>query len=183
MLLQLLFHPLDGVVDGFGGLLEELADLLVGEALQVQAQDLLLEGGQLLLDVPGHGLHVLPADEHLLRVADAHAREHVHEGPVRRPGLVDRLVEGHVGVERLMLLAGGALDGGQDLAGDAQLRKAAEGGVLGGVVLADGLIEAQHPLLDQVLVVRAHQEENGSARASRRQQGAPPRSSRTVPAS
>ena len=36
--------------------LEELADLLVGEALQVQAQDLLLEGGQLLLDVPGHGL-------------------------------------------------------------------------------------------------------------------------------
>ena len=43
----------------------------------------------------------------------------------------------------------GHLNGDLDLGGQG----------LGGVVLADSLIEAQHPLLDQVLVVRAHQEE------------------------
>ena len=44
MLLQLLLHPLDGVVDGLGGLVQVLADLLIGEALEIQAQDLLFQG-------------------------------------------------------------------------------------------------------------------------------------------
>ena len=38
MLLQLFLHPLDGFVDGLGGLAEQLADLLIGQAPQVQSR-------------------------------------------------------------------------------------------------------------------------------------------------
>ena len=52
----------------------------------------------------------------------------------------------------------GGLDGGDDLPRDAELRKRAEGGELVRPEVAYGLEQPDHPLLDDVLVVRADQE-------------------------
>ena len=68
------------------------------------------------------------------------------------------MAEAQVGVERHVLLPGGRLDGGDDLPGDAQLGEAAEGGVAAVLVVADGLVQADIALLDQVVAVAAGQE-------------------------
>ena len=57
-----------------------------------------------------------------------------------------------------MLLAGGGLDGGDDLAGDAQLGEGPERRLPLGPVVADGLEQADHPLLLEVVEVAAGDE-------------------------
>ena len=54
-----------------------------------------------------------------------------------------------------MLLAGRGLDGRDDLAGDTQFRKRAEAAQPLGLVVADGLEQADHALLHDVLMVRS----------------------------
>ena len=56
-----------------------------------------------------------------------------------------------------MLFSGSRFDSRQDLPGNAQLRKAAEGCIFTGIVFTHGLIAAQHPLLHQVFMVCTHQ--------------------------
>src|SRR3954466_74607 len=61
-----------------------------------------------------------------------------------------------------MLLPRRGLDRGDDLARDAQLGKGAEGRLQVGVVVADRLVEADHPFLDDVLAVGADEEVGAS---------------------
>ena len=57
-----------------------------------------------------------------------------------------------------MLVAARGLHGGDDLAGDAELREVAEARLAVGAEVADRLVEADEPLLDQVLRVAAEHE-------------------------
>ena len=57
-----------------------------------------------------------------------------------------------------MLLAGSGFDGRDNLALYAQLGKGAERGLLIRLIIADGLVKADHPLLHQILPVRADEE-------------------------
>ena len=68
------------------------------------------------------------------------------------------LAERDVAVQRLVLVAGRGLDRGDDLARDAELRERAEGRVLVGPEVAHGLVEADQPLLDQVVGLAAGDE-------------------------
>ena len=56
-----------------------------------------------------------------------------------------------------MLFARRALDRGDDLPGDAQLRKRAKRRLLAELIVANGLVQADHALLDDVLAVGADQ--------------------------
>jgi hypothetical protein len=64
-------------------------------------------------------------------------------------------------VQRRVLVARSRLDGGDDLARDAQLREVAEARLAVGAVVADRLVEADQPLLDEVLAVAAREEVGG----------------------
>src|SRR5581483_3056483 len=59
---------------------------------------------------------------------------------------------------RLVLLAGGRLDGGDDLAGDAELGEGPEGGLPVGPEVTHGLEEADHPFLLDVVGVGPDEE-------------------------
>src|SRR3954453_6430251 len=69
--------------------------------------------------------------------------------------------EGHVAVERRVLVAGGRLHRGDDLPGDAQLREVAERGLAVRAEVADRLVEPDEALLDEVLGVAADEEVGG----------------------
>ena len=69
--------------------------------------------------------------------------------------VVDRLVQRDVLVERNVLLPRRRLDRGDDLTRDAQLGERAKARKLIGFEVAHGLVEADHPFLDDVFAVRA----------------------------
>src|SRR5581483_1184373 len=60
--------------------------------------------------------------------------------------------------ERGVLVAGGGLDRGDDLAGDAELGEVPEARLPIGPVVPDRLVQPHQPLLDQVVAVTAGQE-------------------------
>ena len=72
--------------------------------------------------------------------------------------VVNGPVQGNVAVQGNVLLPGGGFDGGNDLAGDAQFREGPEGGKLIFPEIPDGLIQADHALLHDVLMIRADEE-------------------------
>jgi hypothetical protein len=92
------------------------------------------------------------------RVGDVVLAQQVLDRPlvlaVAAPYARDR----HVLVEGLVLLAGGGLDGGDDLAGDAQLGEGPERRLAVGPEVAHRLVEADHALLLDVVGVGADEE-------------------------
>jgi hypothetical protein len=96
-------------------------------------------------------------DHQLLGIGHFDAADDVQQRPVRVL-VIDRLVERDVRVERDVLLAGRGLDGGDDLSGDAQLGERPERRELVAPEVADRLIEAYHPFLDDILAIRPDQE-------------------------
>ena len=97
-------------------------------------------------------MHARPG-QHLVQ------RGHVLAGPGGRGG------EGHVLVQRRVLVARGGLHGGDDLARDAQLGKVAKARLAVASEVADGLVEADEPLLDEVVGVAAGEEVGGRLQA------------------
>src|SRR5206468_3598926 len=69
-----------------------------------------------------------------------------------------RAGEGHVAVERRVLVARRRLDRGDDLPGDAQLREVAKARLAVRAVVADGLVEPDQSFLDEVVAVASGQE-------------------------
>ena len=126
--------------------------LLVGLALQVGRQHPALEIAQVLPDALPHREGGFLADDELFGVGDLDAADHVEEGPVGVL-IVDRLVERDVRVERDVLLPRRGLDRGDDLAGDAQLGERPERRQLLPPEVPNGLVEADHPLLDDILAI------------------------------
>jgi hypothetical protein len=68
------------------------------------------------------------------------------------------MAEGDVRVQRIVLEPRRRLDRRDDLARHAQLGKAAERGLLVGPEVAHGLVQADHPFLDEVVAVAAREE-------------------------
>jgi hypothetical protein len=68
------------------------------------------------------------------------------------------VAERDVRVQRRVLEAGRRLDRGDDLAGDAELREAAERRLLVGAEVAHRLVEADQALLQQIVGVAAGEE-------------------------
>ena len=64
-----------------------------------------------------------------------------------------------------VLVAGGGLHGGDDLAGDAELGEVAKARLAVGAEVADGLVEAHQPLLDEVFGVSPGEEVGGGLQA------------------
>ena len=122
-LFQLVLDALERIVDALDVPAEHLCDLLIALAVQVCGEHPALERGKRLVDAAFDAHIALLADEQLLRIGAAPLGDHVKERAVALL-LVDRLVEGDVGVERDVLLPRRRLDGGDDLPGDAQLREA-----------------------------------------------------------
>ena len=61
-------------------------------------------------------------------------------------------------VERRVLVARRRLDGGDDLAGDAELGEVAEARLAIAAIVADRLVEPDQPLLDEVVGVATGEE-------------------------
>src|SRR4029077_3494933 len=97
--------------------------------------------------------------DHHRRLVHRRARERVAERALAVRVLARRgMAERDVRVERRVLVARRGLDRGDDLAGHAQLREAPERRPLLGPEVADRLVEADEPLLDEVLGVAAGEE-------------------------
>ena len=131
---------------------------MVALAVGVQAQHLSLELRQQLveggLDVP----ELLRRDHDLGRVEDAGPREHVHQDAVRVLLRRQWLGQRDVGVERLVLLAPCAADRRDELARDADVGEGPERRLLVRLEISDGLVQADHRLLEDVVALGADQE-------------------------
>ena len=89
------------------------------------------------------------------------ASQHVQQGPLLA-FFEYRLIQGHIAVQRPVLLPGGTFDGRDDLPVHADFREHFERGLFAGLVIPDGFEEANHPFLDDVLLLCSHQEIPGS---------------------
>jgi hypothetical protein len=137
---------------------EALGDLLVGATVEVAGEDLALELGQHRLEALDEAAQLLGRDHLRGRVLDARAREDLLQGRLafaaggRRGREADRLVQ------RRMLVAARGLDRRDHLPGDAELREVAEARLAVGPKVADRLVEADQPFLDEVVRLPAEQE-------------------------
>src|SRR5918999_2695673 len=156
--LHLSLDPLDGVVDRFDVTVEVQADLLVRLALDVHVQDLRLEVRQDLGEGQLYASQFVVGDHQVRRIRRLGASQHVLKHIVVLLAACDGLLERDVGVEGNVLLTGRSLHGSDDLAGDAELGEPSERRLLRRVEVADGLEQPDHPLLDDVILVRAGQE-------------------------
>ena len=131
---------------------QQLRDFLIAFPIHKGLQHLAFQIGKQLVDLGLNAGQILLADVEILRVSHP-ALDHIQQ---RAIGffIIEGLIEGNVAIEGHMLLPGGRLNGGDDLALHAQLRKGAEGGQAVGLKIPDGLIQADHPLLHNVLVIR-----------------------------
>src|SRR5262249_53573603 len=68
------------------------------------------------------------------------------------------VAKGHVCVQRCVLEPCRGLDRGDDLPGDAQLGETPERGLLVRAIVSNRLVEADHPLLDEIVAVAAGEE-------------------------
>ena len=158
---DLALDPLQRVVDGLGVAGEALAHLLVGVAVEIQREHATLQLGQGAREAAHQRAQLLGGDDLVDGIVHGGAwqhlveRGHVFAGSGRCGG------EGHVLVQRRVLVARGRLHGSDDLARDAQLGKVAEAGLAIGAKVADRLVQTHEPLLDEVIGVAPGQEVRG----------------------
>src|SRR6478735_8711909 len=155
---DLALHALEGVVDGLAVAADALPHLLVGVAVEVEGQHAGLEIAE------GTGQAV---DQRAQLLGRDHLVDGVERGRARQDPVEGRLAVGRAGrrarerdvlVQRRVLVAGRRLDRGDDLARDAELGEVAEARLAVGPVVADGLVETDEPLLDQIVRVSPGQE-------------------------
>ena len=137
-------------------------DLPVGQALEVEGQDLGFQVGQSCPDRLLQRAEIFRVDDSVLRVAlgrrGAKTLEILmsqNEGRIKRNGFVQRGV----------LSARSGPDHREQAAADAGGGEGAEPGAPAGVLLPDGRDEADHPLLDEIFAVSPRQKERAGAHA------------------
>src|ERR671935_336869 len=154
--------PLDAlkrIVDRLRVAAERGGHLLVRRALEVELERVGLELRKARTEREDEALKLLCRDHADRRIVDARSRERVAERHVGVRVLPRRRVrERDVRVQRGVLEACRRLDRRDDLAGDAELGEAPERRLLVVTEVADGLVEADQPFLDQILRVAARQE-------------------------
>ena len=162
---DLALDPLQRVVYRLRVAHQPLADLLIGVAVQIQRQHAALELGQRTREAPHQRAQLLRGDHLVDRVVHGRAGQHLVErghvlaSPGRRGG------EGDVLVQRRVLVAGGGLHRRDDLPRDAQLGEVAKARLAVGAKVADRLIQAEEPLLDEIVGVAPGEEVGGGLQA------------------
>src|SRR3954462_12589871 len=126
--------------------------------VEVERQHRALELRQHAREARHEAVQLLTRDHLVHRIVGHRAGQHLVERRLAVAGRRRRGRERHVLVERRVLVAGRGLDRGDDLPRDAQLREVAERGFAVGPVVANGLVEADQALLDQVVRVAAGKE-------------------------
>src|SRR6185436_15323909 len=155
---HLALDALQGVVDRLGIAVQQITDLLVAAALEIAGQHLRLETRERAPQALEQALKLLGGDHAAGGIVHGRAGQGVAERAVGLRLLAGRRVaERDVAVQRRVLVAGRRLDGGDDLARDAELGEAAERRLLRAVV-PHGLVEADQPLLDEVFGVAPGEE-------------------------
>src|SRR5207244_10544754 len=133
--------------------------LLIGGAFQVEPESVRLELGEAAAEGEDQALELLGGDHADGGIVDARAWQGVPERALAVRLLPGRCVaEGDVSVQRCVLEPGRRLDRRDDLAGDAELRKAPERGSLVGTEVPHRLVEADQALLEEILGVPAGEE-------------------------
>src|SRR5450759_2417155 len=131
-------------------------DLLVGAPFNVEPQHFNLKAGQHLTEAYHYALGLLATYNDITRI-ERSVGEEIYEVPVRIVRVIQRVVQRNIRIKRRVLLSRGCLDCGDYLPGDADLGESLEGRITVAPVIADSLIKADHPLLHDVLPVRADQ--------------------------
>src|SRR5919198_4397546 len=156
---HLALHALESVVDRLRVAAEALGHLLVRLALEVEPERVCLEPGEPGAEGEDEALELLGGDDADGRVVDPRAWQRIAEGAVAVRLLPGRgVAERDIGVQRGVLEARRGLDGGDDLASDAELGEAAERRLLVRAEITNRLVEPDQPLLDQVFGVAAGEE-------------------------
>src|SRR3954447_18375767 len=156
---DLALDPLQRVVDRLRVAAELLGHVLVGRALEVEAQCVRLERRKARAEAEHQTLKLLGRDYDERRLVHRRPRQRVAERALALAVLSWPGGAGRDGrVERRVLEPSSRLDRGDDLARDAELGEAAERGLLVGAEVANRLVEADQPLLEKVVVVAAGQE-------------------------
>ena len=134
-----------------------IRNLLIAFAVQISTEHLLLQPRKHLVNLMIDGFQIFLSDDKLLRICSPAFNDHVQQRTVALL-VIQRLVEGDVAVQGNMLLTGRCLDGRDDLARNAQLRKCTEGGQLVRAEITDGFVQADHAFLNDILMIRANEE-------------------------
>src|SRR6185437_641334 len=126
---------------------------------EVEAQRVRLERGETSAEAEDEALQLFGRDHDERRLVHRRARQRVAERAIALAVLPRRCVaERDVRVERRVLESGRGLDRRDDLARDTELGEAAERRLLVGAEVANRLVEADEPFLEQVVVVAAGEE-------------------------
>src|SRR3954468_15490717 len=156
---DLALDALQRVVDRLRVAAELVGHVLVRRALQIEAQGIRLERREARAEAEDQALQLLGRDHDEWRLVHRWARQRVAERAIALAVLPRRCVaERDVRVERRVLETGRSLDRGDDLARYTELGEAAERGLLVGAEIPHRLVEADQPLLEQVVVVAAGEE-------------------------
>src|SRR5215470_6453225 len=127
MLEDLPLDALERVVDRLRVAAEPFGHVLVGRALEIEAQRVRLERREARAEAEDEALELLGGDHDERRLVYGRAGQRIAERAFTLAFLSRRRVaERDVGVERRMLEAGRGLDRRDDLPRDAELREAAK---------------------------------------------------------
>src|SRR4051812_25748371 len=155
---NLALHPLERVVHGFRVAREPLGDRLVRVAVEVERQHGALELGQHAREARHEAVQLLARDHLVDRIVGERPRQHLVERRLGVAGGGRRGRERHVLVERRVLVARRRLHRGDDLPRDAELREVPEARLAVRAVVANGLVEPDEPLLDEIVGITADEE-------------------------
>src|SRR3954466_5653243 len=159
VLQDLALHPLQGIVDRLRVTAQLLRHLLVGGAFEVELERVGLQLRKAGAEREDEALQLLGRDHANRRIVDARSGEGVAEGYVGVGVLPGRRVrEGDVGVQRRVLEPRRRLDRRDDLPRHAELGEATERRLLVVAEIADRLVKADQPFLDQVFGVATGEE-------------------------
>src|SRR5262245_16787873 len=151
--------PLERVVDRLGVAPELLRHLFVRATLEIEPKRISLEPGEAGPEREDEALELLGGDDADGRIVHAGAREGVAQAAFAVRLLAGGgMAEGDVRVERGVLEAGRRLDRRDDLARHAELGEAPKGSLFVRPEVANGLVEADQPLLNEVLGIAAGEE-------------------------
>ena len=152
-------YPLERIIDRLGVARQFNCHFLIGRALQVETEGIRLQLGESRSEGEDQALELLCRNDANGGVVDVRPRERVAEGALAVGFLAGRgVAEGDVGIQGRVLEPGRRLDRRDDLARDAELREAPEGGLLVCPEVANRLVEPDQALLDEVLRVAAGKE-------------------------
>jgi len=155
---DLMLDALQRVVHGLHATTKLLCDLLIGVPFDVKPQDVALKRRQRAHEAMSDGLGFPSGYDDIGGVADSTRRKDFFKYAFAAALRTQRAAERDVGVKRRVLLTRGGFDGGDELPGDTELGEGTETGTAGWIVVSNSLAQADEPLLEHIVTIRAGEE-------------------------